>query len=53
MKKMESESKGKKKKHKREDDNNFPSFKKDFIFGYWSTPLNLISLSVSSIRGAF
>jgi len=30
MKKMESESKGKKKKDKREDDNAFPSFKKDF-----------------------
>jgi hypothetical protein len=53
MKKMESESKGKKKKDKREDDNGFPSLKKKFIDVDRSTPLNLISLPVSSVCGAF
>jgi len=53
MKKMESESKGKKKKERREDDNGFPSFKKHFIDVDRSTSFNLISLPVSSVRSAF
>jgi hypothetical protein len=43
MKKMESESKGNKKKDKREDDHVFPLFKKDF---YLRGPVNAAQFDI-------